>query len=635
MSISHYVALSVQFHDETTEEIINHEEYSFLYLKSKLLAEVFYKDKYEKSPLHYACENGNVNLFNFYQRLAPNFVGVSTSSDMYDYTFLDTAFRSTPLLYKNNFITVNHCNIYLLSSDVCCDKFRMKIFIPHEYLTFLILKRSNRISYVILPNIGKYVKISLQKNSPHLLAIIYYNFPYEYDQYMFTYGVASLKNLLKHPEINPLLFTFLPKMRYDCSKISGEVILHDIVQDERKTFWTSPYFDFNRFDILSSSLDTCVDVNGYTFLHRSVIGGNYIAFFFLRQLGMSFSRKTRDGKNLIQLLVDNAPCFKVKDKIRNLVLIVFGKDFIVQEPWTENNFASFSYDALALFLATETRLIRQMSLHEICNHASIYLSFTHKVAAKGLTWLLLEIEKHFGTHALNCVNNKNITTAFLLHFFNHFNKYPYFWTLKQYSVSIDITTSLFLKIMLDFKPFLLSKDSLEHKCNYRMKNFRNTHRMRFCVLNMEKEFLGTILQFVKVSGIKSQADFDAIMSEYYINQYKNLSKFYSEGFAKGLNAIENVIENRKDSCHEKCFSYETILQNARNKRCFNTNSSVNVNSTECFALIAALSRFKFIYQDMYSKMKNGKMFHYLILYKDIYIIYLLNTMIQSLSTVFL
>lgn len=142
--------------------------------------------------------------------------------------------------------------------------------------------------------------------------------------------------------------------------------------------------------------------------------------------------------------------------------------------------------------------------------------------------------------------------------------------------------------------------------------------MRFCVLNMEKEFLGTMLRFVKVSGIKSQADFDSIMSEYYTNQNKNLRKFYSEGFAKGLNAIENVIENRKDSCHEKCFSYETISNNAKNKKCFNTNSSENVNSTECLAIIAALSRLKFIYWDMYSNMKNGKMFHYLILYKDRY-----------------
>lgn len=80
---------------------------------------------------------------------------------------------------------------------------------------------------------------------------------------------------------------------------------------------------------------------------------------------MSLSRKTRDGKNLIQLLDDNAPCFKVKDKKRELVSIVFDRDSIVQKPWTETNIASVSYDALASFLVTETRLIRQMSLHEI------------------------------------------------------------------------------------------------------------------------------------------------------------------------------------------------------------------------------------------------------------------------------
>lgn len=616
MSISHYAAMSVRFYDQTTEDIIGNDEYSFVNLKHKLLAEIFYKDKYDKSPLHYACENGNVNLFNFYHKFAPNFERVS--SDIHDYTILDTAFRSTPILYKSSLITVVHCNIYLFSADVNCDNYRMKIFIPHEYLTFMILKSSNRVPYDILPNVGKYVNISLQKNSAHLLGIIYHNFPYEYSQYMFTNGISSLKNLLKHPEINPLLFTFLPKMRYDCSQITGEAIVHDIVQDERKTFWTSLYFDFNQFDILSRSLDTCVDINGYNFLHRSVIGGNYLAFIFLRQLGMSYSTKTRDGKNLIQLFVDNAPCFEVNDKIRNLVLIVFGTDSIVQKPWTENNFASFSYGALASFLATETRLIRQMSLHEICNHATISLSLTHKVASKGLIPLLLEIKKQFGTHALNCANKNGITTAILLRFFNHLKKYPYHWHLNLKTVSMNVIDSLFLKIVLDFKPFLLLKDSLENKCNFIMKNFRNIQRMNFCVLKMEKEFLSTMIRFVKLLGIKSQTDFDAIMSISYIYQNKKLKEIYSDGFVKALNAIGNLIDNHKDPCLGNCFTYQTTIRNAKNKMCLNPSFSVNVNSTECLALIANLMRLKFKYQDMYSNMKRGKMFNFLFLYENRY-----------------
>lgn len=52
--------------------------------------------------------------------------------------------------------------------------------------------------------------------------------------------------------------------------------------------------------------------------------------------------------------------------------------------------------------------------------------------------------------------------------------------------------------------------------------------------------------------------------------------------------------------------------------CLNPSFSVNVNSTECLALIANLMRLKFKYQDMYSNMKSGKMFNFLFLYENRY-----------------
>lgn len=182
----------------------------------------------------------------------------------------------------------------------------------------------------------------------------------------------------------------------------------------------------------------CTDANGYNFLHRSVIGGNYMAFRFLSKLGISFFTKTRDGKNLLQLLVDHAPCFKEEEKIRELVLTTREKNSIVHEPWTESNFGSGSYIAISSFLAKETRLVMQMTLYEICNHASESLSFTHIVAAKGLIVLLLSIEEHFGPHALNCVNKNGFKTEFLLRFFNHYENFPFPSKFKTSAVSSDI-----------------------------------------------------------------------------------------------------------------------------------------------------------------------------------------------------
>lgn len=610
-SISHYVAMSAKFSYVTTEEIMNNDKYSVIYLENKLYEEVSFKDKHNKSLLHYACENGNVNLFNFFHKSA-NFIGL----DMGEKTFLDSVLENLPILSQNIVKIVNQCNIYLFSTDVSCYADRIKIFIPHEYLIYLILKRSEKTRDIVLQNIERYVNISLQKNSAHLLGILLYNFPREYSQYMFRYGIASLQNLFMHPEINPLLFKFLPDMGYDCSKIAVEATLHDIVQDERRTFWKSLFFDFRKFQISSRSLDDCIDGYGYNFLHRSVMGGNHKAFFTLRKLGMSLSIKTRNGRNLIQLLVDNAPCFEERDKIRKLILILSDKGLVIQETWNENNFASIGYNEISSFLTSETRMLKRMNLHEICDHSSKSISFSHKVAAKGLLRLLMEIKEQFGLHAFNCVNKNGVTTDILLRVFNHYKKFTFFWFLNSGPVEVDIISSLMLKIILDFKPFVLSKNSVEKKCNYRMKNFRNIQRMNRCLLNIEKDFLGIHLQYLKLSGIKSQADFEEIMKESYFHGDKNLTNFYSESFADGLASIKNIFENRKDSCYGNSLSYDKLFRITQDSNCLNTTQSFEkINSTHCIEMIALLSQLKIIYQNFYNKMKYGKVFYYLFLYQ--------------------
>lgn len=76
----------------------------------------------------------------------------------------------------------------------------------------------------------------------------------------------------------------------------------------------------------------------------------------------------------------------------------------------------------------QTRLIRKIKVRELCNNASDSLSFTQKVAAKGLVDLLIEIENKFDR---NCVDKNNLTIAMLLHFFNHFEKFPLRFQLLQ------------------------------------------------------------------------------------------------------------------------------------------------------------------------------------------------------------
>lgn len=411
-------------------------------------------------------------------------------------------------------------------------------------------------------------------------------------------------------------FLFLPDMSYNCSKITSEAVLHDIIQDGKRTFWTSPYFDISKFKVLTKSLDSCVDANGYNFLQRSVIGGNYVAFHYLRILGMSCSIKTRDGRNLIQLLVDSASCFEEENYRWESFISYLFKNWNAQEFLNENAFLAYSYNAIALELVKNTDIISDMKLHEVCNSESKSLSFSHKVAGKGLIEVLLEIEKQFGPHALNCVNKNNITSKLLLQFFNHFDKFPLHLRLLNVKENIDFTASFFLKILIDFKPFVLSKFSVERKCKYRMKNHRNIRSMGICLLHMEKESLRILQQYIKISGIKSKKDIENFTRKSHYYQSRKHADTCSNNFVNNLASIKKMNENPKTHLELTCFIYDRIFKRIQMNGCLLKNRSMErVNSTECCELISLLIKTRKIFKTLYSTMKSRNMFLLLSLYQ--------------------
>lgn len=622
-SISHYVAMSVRFHDESTIEIIDKSEFQVVYLEHKLQEEALFIDMRNKTPLHYACENGNINLFNLYYKD----LAIIAYLDIDDFSILNAAFNNTPVIYKN-VVKTAVCNIYLLSTDVDCDVERLKIFIPHEYLVYLILNSTFTQRGLVRQNIETYINISLQKNSAHLLGILVHNYHLEYSQYMYKNGIESLRNLFKHPEVNPILFKFLPDMSYNCSEITSEAVLHDIVQDEKRTFWTLRLFDFNKFHIFAKSLDLCMDAKGYNFLQRSVIGGNKLAFRLLLKLGMSCLTTTRGGRNLIELLVDSAPCFEEKDKKRKVTMSTFKKSSTVNKTWIENNFASESYNAIASYLVRKTRLIRKINVRELCNNASDSLSFTQKVAAKGLVDLLIQIEKKFDQ---NCVDKNNLTIAMLLHFFNHFEKFPIrFQLLQKYDkTNIWTISALFLKVLWHFKPNFPPKHSVDHKCKFRMKNFRSIRRMGLCAFSMEKESLLIMQHYLKISGVKLKWDINLMI--YDIHIFRNIN--YLNDHFNDIPVFFNILNaSKKPRAHLNATInlYDNISQNLREFGCLDafhihvyTNSFKmrftpfdKTYSRNCCELMSQLKKMKSIFESLYTLGKVKMMFLLLHLYQN-------------------
>lgn len=626
-SISHYVAMSVRFHDESTIEIIDKNdknEFQVVYLKHKLQEEeALFRDMRNKTPLHYACENGNINLFNLYYKD----LAIIAYLDIDDFSILNAAFNNTPVIYKN-VVKTAVCNIYLLSTDVNCDVERSKIFVPHEYLVYLILNSTFKPRGFVRQNIETYINISLQKNSAHLLGILVHNYHLEYSQYMYKNGIASLGNLFKHPEVNPILFKFLPDMSYNCSEITSEAVLHDIVQDKRRTFWTLRLFDFNKFHIFAKSLDLCMDSKGYNFLQRSVIGGNKLAFHLLLKLGMSCSITTRDGRNLIELLVDSAPCFEEKDKRRKVTISTFKKTSTANETWIENNFASDSYRAIASYLVKKTRLIRKIKLRELCNNASDSLSFTQKVAAKGLVELLIEVKNKFDQ---NCIDKNNLTIAMLLHFFNHFEKIPLRLILllkyKKINTSIRTTTALFLKVLWHFKPMFPPKYSVERKCKFRMKNFRSIRRMGLCAFSMEKESLLIMQQYLKISGVKLERNINSMI--YEVKLFRNINYFNEHAnYLPVFFNISDVSEYPHALFNATINLYDKISQDFRKFGFLETfylhSNSFKMRFTPfdktfsryCCELISQLKQMKSIFEYLYFHAKVKMRFLLLHLYQN-------------------
>lgn len=259
-----------------------------------------------------------------------------------------------------------------------------------------------------------------------------------------------------------------------------------------------------------------------------------------------------------------------------------------------------------------------MKLHEICNHASESLSFAHKAASKGLTYLLMTIEKQFGIHAFNCLNKNNITTVFLMRFFNHFYKIPLFLRLVHVFPEPDMIASFFLKILMDFKPFVFPKYSVERKCNYRIRNFRNIRDMGICGLKLEKEFLSLLQQYVRISGVKSKNDIAKKLSKSHW-QSKCDADTCSNEFVNVLARIRELNKNPKDYLDLSCNIYDKTLKLLKANKCLNKSLSLNISkvtSINCCKLISSIARLKKILKYSYSIIKNKKMFLLFSLYQN-------------------
>ncbi|XP_062607791.1 uncharacterized protein LOC134269602 [Saccostrea cucullata] len=609
--VCHYLASGGKHYNESTKLVITISNiYHLSTLRNLLQDEGLFKDVFNRIPLHYACANGNVNFVSLYikLKLPTNFWSkVFDILDVNGDNIIEMAFKHTPILYQENIKTVENCNIYLLTDDSNCEDYRLEIFIPHEYMIYVILKNMPKSRQLVKRSIGKYVNYSLQKNNANLLGILYFNFPFEFSEYTYREGIESMKHLLTHHHINPMIFAFLKQMRYRCSQNS---VLHEIVQDENRIFWITYFFNFTQmFQIVPDSLDLCFDEKGYNLLHRSIMGGNFVAFTILRNLGMSLTTETRDGKNSLEVLVENSPCFKEEFKRRELVITIYDSGNSKKERLV-NNLNLYVYDFIALSITRETDILMNMKPYDVCSHRN-EISFVHVVAAKALYPILKEVERLFGSSIALCVNSHGFQSTEFMLFYNHLP-----WRSITPLKNKTNFMTLFLKTLLDFRPFFSPKDSIERKCRYRIRNNRNFHGILSCATQMETEFLLFFRQLVKKEGRKSVNDLQNAMDGSYVHDKKKHKEFFSANFGRNLKAALSMEKNPREFQGRYFCPIRGLNRSLTAFSCLNVSKVFDRDtSLKCLCMISFAGKTKKNYKSIYEIARMSRMFSIFHLYE--------------------
>ncbi|XP_048739417.2 uncharacterized protein LOC125653822 isoform X1 [Ostrea edulis] len=353
---------------------------------------------------------------------------------------------------------------------------------------------------------------------------------------------------------------------------------HKLMEDRKRSFRVLLKILLN-FKMNCSSMDFCYDDEGYNPLHRAVIGGNYNAFELLINNGMSVNVKSKDRRDVLQLLIEHAPCIQDDFDVLNKISLNLSLSY------TESvaHMRSTTYGDIGCFIARNTTLLMKRTPTQICNRTTSSLSIAHVVAAKGLLEILEVIKETFGETYYHCLNHQNISTALLLSVFGH--SQLHFLNIEIPTYLKESIVALYLKITFDFKAFVYPRDSLFWKCKYRVRNFRNTRSLQSCAGKVEEENAILMSRVIKLSGFKSREEFRKYCEICNDNEI-NLDS----GFDTILKELREYWENPKR------YKYKYLLQHKKQELLFeNWNCKIRRDrkrSTKCLEILSEMIHLK-------------------------------------------
>ncbi|XP_048739485.2 uncharacterized protein LOC125653851 [Ostrea edulis] len=563
--VVHYLAQSDSFMHENVQSVIDHNQPSRKTILERIKKEIFFQDAMKRTPLHYAAIHGNINFLLLCFELDWNHTiwnGLFELRDINTLTVLDLLFQNLPP-YNSPTSILRRTNSLMIN--------------PHQHFISLILDQSFPRN-MIEKKLPVFCEYSVRRGYPRILEILLTKYRvYGYD----IIHINECKSIFFHAiptmdYIDQAYFNFLPLLSFlECNCDSLKTFtFHKLMEDRKRSFRMHVKRALN-FKMNCSSMDFCYDDEGYNPLHRAVIGGNYDAFEYLINNGMSVNVTSKDGRDVLQLLIEHAPCipddFDVREKrSSNLPL---------SDTESLGLLRSRRYRDIGSYIAKNTTLLMKRTATQICNRKTNSLSIAHVVSATGLLEILEVIKGTFGETYTHCLNDRNISTAYLLSVFGHSSSN--FANIDFSIYLMNSTAALYLKYAFDFKPFVLPRDSFYWKCKHRVTNFRNTRSLLSCTGKADEEFAILASQIIKLSGFKSREDFKK-----YCEFCEDSEMSYDSYFDSILKGLREYWENPKR------YKYKYLLLHKKQELLFE-NWSCKIRrdrkrSTKCLKILSEM-----------------------------------------------
>jgi hypothetical protein len=254
-----------------------------------------------------------------------------------------------------------------------------------------------------------------------------------------TYATDAFKHaILTNPDIlnvvteyeGPNIAEFILTTENALNCNGGFSPLHRIIFNDRNTQWVYcniEFLDKYLLEFPAQKLDVCFDSDGYTLLHRAIMGGNIIATQYLVNKGMNTSKTSLSGLSPLFISVTKAPylensvlpSYYMNGSTIQILQFVF-------ENTTKNvltdSYGVVDYDTTSAFILQtvyQSKSINDTTLAGyLCMWGEKELGLVQLAAAKGLVTFLKESRSLFDSNILKCYDYNNITPLYLAQIYN-------------------------------------------------------------------------------------------------------------------------------------------------------------------------------------------------------------------------